>query len=381
MSIDDDSVFVPRYLKNVESSMASCTNQNDLNVLMAKKAGYLARHSMADEARAIIINLRDRNKDYDPRLTGWTTLSEGFITHFENLDNQGSKSKFARSFMMGQVAQDKELTSVSAAWLANSEYALGELKSSIDHLSTSILLSLPTDGDTRGRALLLLGDMLYWCGKATLARHWYRESRKHAVRDGDIAMQNIILFNTANYAVWNLTLQDCKVPLESTEWRLVSVEVASARNLNSALRINNLPSLIPTMEAELKVAQRNWRESEEIFGKTLRQLGGEGLQRAISKMFAQRAWCRANLGDQDGTRSDIADALLQISDCEDVDDLYVLHSRVSKASALIGDSDVSDRHHRLAHECGQLFFDQQEQTYLSLTKIVSLLATETKNPA
>ena len=381
MPIEDDSIFIPRYLKNIQYQIENCTDQDGLNVLLAKKASYLARHSVVHEARAIIRGLRDRNKNYDPLLTGWTMLSEGLIIHFESLDNQGSRSKFSRSLMMGQVAQDNALTSASAAWLANSEYALGELKSSIEHLSMSIQLSQPMDGDIRGRALLLLGDMLYWCGKPDLARHWYRESRKHAVRDGDIAMQNIILFNTANYAVWNLTLKDCRGPLEHNDWRLVSLEVASARNLNSALRINNLPSLIPTMEAELKVIQRNWSESEGIFGKTLRQLGEEGLQRAVSKMFAQRAWCRANLGDKDGARSDIADALLQISDCEDLDDLFVLHSRVSSASTLVGDSDVSNRHHHIARECGQLFFDQQEQTYASLEQILDFLASEIKNPA
>ena len=381
MPIEDDSIFIPRYLKNIQYQIENCTDQEGLNVLLAKKASYLARHSVVHEARTIIRGLRDRNRNYDPLLTGWTMLSEGLIIHFESLDNQGSRSKFSRALMMGQVAQDKVLISASAAWLANSEYALGELKSSIEHLSMSIQLSQPMDGDIRGRALLLLGDMLYWCGKPDLARHWYRESRKHAVRDGDIAMQNIILFNTANYAVWNLTLKDCRGPLEHNDWRLVSLEVASARNLNSALRINNLPSLIPTMEAELKVIQRNWSESEGIFGQTLRQLGEEGLQRAVSKMFAHRAWCRANLGDKDGARSDIADALLQISDCEDLDDLYVLHSRVSSASALVGDSDVSDRHHHIARECGQLFFDQQEQTYASLAQILVFLASETKNPA
>ena len=381
MPIDDEFTFVPRYLKNVESMIANCIDHGELNVLLAKKAGYLARHSLANDARVIIKALRDRNTNYDPRLTGWTMLSEGLISHFENLDNQGSKSKFARSLMMGQVAQDKELTGASAVWLANSEYALGELKSSIDHLSMSIELSMPIDDDIRGRALLLIADMLYWCGMPALARNWYKESRKHAVRDGDIAMQNIILFNTANYAVWDLTLRDCKAPLDNNDWRLVSLEVASARNLNSALGINNLPSLIPTMEAELKVIQGNWRESEKLFDQTLHQLGEQGLQRVISKMFAQRAWCRANLGDIKGARSDIADSLLQISDCEDLDDLYVLHTRISKASALIGDSGVSEKHYAIARECGQLFFKQQEITYTTLAKTLGLLSAETKNPA
>ena len=381
MPIADEPFFVPRYLTNVESSIATCTNKDDLNVLLAKKASYLARHSLAEDAREIIKRLRDRNKSYDPRLTGWTMLSEGLIKHFENLDYQGTKSKFARSLMMGKVAQDRELTGASAVWLANAEYRLGEIKSSIDHLSISLRHSMPTDGDIRGRTLLLLGDMLYSCGKPELARNLYRESREHAVRDGDIAMQNIILFNSANCAVWDLTLRDCSAPLDRKDWRLVSLEVASARNLNSALRINNLPLLIPTMEAELKVLQRNWKESEEMFERTLHQVGEEGRPRAISKMFAQRAWCRANLLDKNGARSDIADALLQISDCEDVDDLYVLHSRVSKASELIGDTDVSNEHNLIARKYARLLHKQQNETYDSLAPIFDFLAAETKNPA
>lgn len=381
MSADDDSSFFPRYLKNINQAIANCLDQGDLNVLLAKKAGYLARHSLAEQAKSIISDLRKRNQTYDPRLTGWTVLSEGLALHYEYLDNLGSKGKFSRALMTGKVAKDTNLTSIAAAWLANSEYALNEINSAVDHLEQSFRLSNSENGDARGRAMLLLGDMLYWCGKPKSARHWYRESRKYAVHDGDIAMQNIIFFNTANYAVWALTLQDCRAPLASESWRHVALEVASAKNLNFALGIENLPSLIPTMEAELKVVQRSWHQSENIFCETIHNLGDEGQQRSISKMFAQRAWCRVNLGNMDGAKSDIADALLQISDCGDLDDLLVLHSRISQSAVLIGDADMANRHQRISRECEQLFSNQQEKIYGSIVPILDYLASETKNPA
>lgn len=381
MSTDDGSIFFPRYLKNIIQAIAICSDQDELNILLAKKAGYLARHSLPNEAKSIVRDLRKQNQTYDPRLTGWTVLSEGLILHYENLDNQGSKGKFSRALVTGKIAQDSYLTSTAAAWLANSEYALNEINSAIDHLKLSFQLSDTHNGDARGRALLLLGDMLYWCGKPEPARKSYKESRKYAVRDGDIAMQNIIFFNTANYAVWDLTLQDCIGPLPRDKWRLVALEVASAKNLNAALRIDNLPSLIPTMEAELKIVQQNWVDSEKIICETIYKLGEEGQQRAISKMFAQRSWCRANMGDIAGVRSDIASALMHISDCGDLDDLLVLHSRISQSASMIGDAEVSARHTRIAQECSQLFTNLQEQTYRLVAPIWEILISEAKNPA
>ena len=379
MLIEDGSAYIPRYLNNINTAIAACRSPSDLCLLQAKRAGYLARHSHASEARKIIRKLRDGNAGYDPRLAGWLTLSEGLVPYFESLDNTSAKGKFAKSLTMAKIAGDDELKGVAAAWLATSQYATGETRASIDSLNLALEASAPTCTDARGRALLLLGDMLYWSGDALAARHWYRESRRYAVFDGDIAMQNIILFNTANYAVWALNVEDCKTAAAQPNWKITSLEVASARNLNSALRIYNLPTLIPNMEAELKVVQRKWSEAEEIYEAIILKLGDEGLQRAIPKAFAQRAWCRVNVNNAAGASSDIANSLLHASDCEDLDDLFVMHTRLADSYRLLNDRPKSEKHSEIAANCIGLFETLQRETLSLLDPIIQRLSKE-ENP-
>lgn len=381
MPSDKESIFMPRYLLNISAAIAKCTVQSELSILKARKAGYLARHSNIDDAKAILRELRGLNQGYDPSLTGWILLSEGLISHFESLSNTVAKDRFHRSLTIAEVAGRSDLFSIAAAWLANSEFALGEIYASINHLASSLKSSTSSNDDARGRALLVLGDMLNWSGAPTLARHWYRESRKHAVHDGDIAMQNVMLFNTATYAVSHLTILDCNAPVDESAWRFVSLEVASAKNLNFALGIDNLPTMIPTLEAELKVVQCRWQESNTIFNQTLHRLNEEGQQRTVSRMHAQRAWCRANLGDNEGARGDISNALLHIADCSDLDDLFVLHSRLSSTLGKMGDIELEKKHRQLAAEYSRQFETQQAQTLKMLEPVLEILTKEAENPA
>ena len=192
-------------------------------------------------------------------------------------------------------------------------------------------------------------------------------------------MQNIILFNTANYAVWALNVEDCKTAAAQPNWKITSLEVASARNLNSALRIYNLPTLIPNMEAELKVVQRKWSEAEEIYEAIILKLGDEGLQRAIPKAFAQRAWCRVNVNNAAGASSDIANSLLHASDCEDLDDLFVMHTRLADSYRLLNDRPKSEKHSEIAANCIGLFETLQRETLSLLDPIIQRLSKE-ENP-
>lgn len=379
--LEDDSTFYPRYLSNINQAISNCREPRDLVLLHARRAGYYARHSLPAKAKEIIRDLKASNQAYDPHLTGWLTLSEGLIPYFELLDNVSAKAKFATSLRMGQIANNKELVGIAAAWLANSEYALGETASAIENLTLSISLTAPACSDARGRAYLLLGDMLYWTGQQELARHWYRESRKYAVLDGDIAMQNIILFNTANYAVWALNIRDCQFGATEADWKIPSLEVASAKNLNAALRIHNLPSLIPNMEAELMVVQHRWQEAEQIYSETILQVNEEGKQRSISKMLAQRAWCRANVGKPDEAADDISNAKLHAADCDDFDDLFVVHSRLCETSRIVGDSVSAEVEAKAAQDQLHSFRKHQENISQSLEPILSMLSKEAKNPA
>lgn len=381
MPLDDGNFFIPRYLLNIERQISTCASAEKVKLLVARKAGYLARHSQIREAKSIISSLRKGNQNFNPKLTGWITLSEGMIHHFESLNSTLAKEKFQKALVMGAAANDSELEAISAAWVANSEFALGEINQAIQHLEFSLTKASISNTDALGRALLLLGDLLNWVGKPDIARNYYKQSRAHAVTDGDIAMQNVMFFNSAAYAIAHLTLSDCQAPVEEAAWRFIQIELASARNFNAALRISGLTTMIPTLEAELKIVQQKWGEANMILCETLPQISDEGQQRTASKLFAQRAWCKIHLGDQVGARNDVSNAMLHIEDCRDLDDLYVLHSRIAATEKLLGEIQNATRHESLACNHKLKFLAQQVATLDSLAPLLKKMSSETKSPA
>lgn len=381
MPIDDGSVFIPRYLLNIERQISQCVSSDELDRLLARKAGHLARHSRTVEAKYIIHELRKVNQNFDPRLTGWISLSEGMIHHFENLNGSLTKEKFQKALMMGHAANDRELEAVSAAWLANSEFSLGEIDASIAHLKICFEKSSERDTDALGRALLLLGDLLNWTGKPDIARAYYKLSRIHAVKDGDIAMQNVMFFNSAAYAIAHLTFSDCEEPVNESAWRFIQIELESARNFNAALKISNLATMIPTLDAELKIIQKKWHEANIILCDTLPHIGDEGQKRLAPKLFAQRAWCRINLGDRLGARNDISNAMLHIEDCCEQDDLCVLHARIAWTEKLLGEHANAAKHQQLFDALKITFSAQQVATLDKLNPLLNIASIKAKNPA
>lgn len=381
MPIDDGSIFIPRYLLNIERQISQCVSSEDSKCLIAKKAGYLARHSQMKEAKSIINDLRKTNQNFDPKLTGWISLSEGMVYHFESLNSFQAKNKFQKALAMAAVADDQELEATSAAWLANSEFSLGEIDATITNLEICFRKSLRQNTDALGRASLLLGDLLNWSGKPADAREFYKKSRAHAVKDGDIAMQNVMFFNSAAYAISHLTLSDCQSPVNEAAWRFIQLELESARNFNAALRIYGLPTMIATLDAELKVVQRKWSEANTIICETLPQISEEGQQRIAPKLFAQRAWCRINLADRVGARNDISNAMLHIDDCREQDDLCVLHARIASTEKMLGEHGNATKHENISRALQLTFTAQQAATFEKLSPLLKIVSENTKNPA
>jgi hypothetical protein len=192
-------------------------------------------------------------------------------------------------------------------------------------------------------------------------------------------MQNVMLFNVANFGVANLTLQDCLAPLSSDRWKRVSMEVASAGNLNTALGIQSLSSLIPIMQAELYVIQREWKVALQLFDDNIPKIITEGQKRLLPKLLAQCAWCHANLGNAASANAVATEAVENISNCSDLDDLCVLHYRIGAAAKLINNPEMEDYHCKQALIVQKQFEAHQSEAFAMLDKTIQSIA-QIKNP-
>lgn len=353
--------FIPRALRRIDDQIQSCISATERNLLFAKKSIALAKHGYIEEAKAINLKLRDINDKYDPRLTAWIMFSEGIAEHSETLNNEKSKDKFIRSHLISQVAKDCELAGTSAAWVAHCAFVAGRTKEAASHLDKAFQLSDQDNNEARGRACMVLANGFNMAAESELSNHWYKLARTHAVNEGDIAMQNIMLYNATAFHVSQLTLTDCQSCLEPALLRRVVLEVASAYNLNSALGIRNLPSTISGMQAEMLVMTGDWADAEEMLSQTLPKLEGEGQAHLLPKMFAQRAWCRAKMGHSVDAISDMNNSCTIAEKCVDYDDLAILHFRLSGVGRVLGDSEIEQHHHSIATSYLKKFEEQQEE--------------------
>ena len=373
--------FSIRWLDEVDALIRSSKNNVERNVLFAKKSFILARHSQIDEARGLIRNLRAVNAAYEARLSSWIMFAEGVIEFSETGDIKKSKDRVLRGHLIGQLIKENELASTSAAWLGYFEFVLGKYQDSINYLEKAFSLSTEQFSEARARASIVLADAFSLAGDLPNGRVWYQIARSYAVASGDIAFQNITLFNASAHHIGLLTVADCTSTIDQADLRFASMSSASAANFNAALGISSQPSLIPLQRAEIAVLERRWEDAIRIFTEHLDLVHTQGQGRLAPRLRSQLAWCKANSGDVVGAVADIETALRDTNDCKDPDDLAVLYFRAAGVARISGDIQSALDRELLGEE--QLVAYSAEQSLIKtlFDEVAAKIDAQRKNPA
>lgn len=383
MESDRYELYTTRSLRELKDKLALPMTTNERAILLVKIASNLARLTRTKEARAVIKDIRTVNKNFEPLLTSWIMFCEGLIYHFEALQDFQAFDRFRRAYIFASALKDRELAGSCAAWIAKCEFVAGKYSSMHEHLVAAFNWADTSHGDARARASVVIADALNTCGQIEDARKWYRTARNYAVAEGDISMQNIILFNTAAFAVGNLMLQDCFGSiLEKERWRAM-MELNSATNLDLTLGSQQLQTLTPILRAELFTIEKRWEDAISIFENKIDGSTREGHMRQQPKHLANLAWCFMSL-NQPARAWQLAESAIDcVGQCTDPDDLAVIHHRVSIIASMCGMQELADAHSKSAANSIAIFARQQLELAtglkLTLSKIEAIEA-EKKNP-
>jgi tetratricopeptide (TPR) repeat protein len=380
MGNDSKRYFTSRIIEDLDARIRACTSNEDRNILFAQKAFALARHSLIPEAKKLIHDLRIVNQAYEPRLSAWIMFSEGVIEHSQTFDVAKSKDRILRAHLVGQVANDPTLAGTSAAWLAHFAFVQGSYVESREFLRKAFDWSPDEAWECRARACMVLGFGFYFAGDLINAKLWFQQARDHAIRSGDIAMQNIILFNASAFHVAQLTLLDCTTGVDPAELHFAVMSAQSAGNLNNALGIANQSSMVPVQRAELLTIEKKWREAIEIFNAHIDSSIEEGQSKWAPKFFAQRAWCKANISDTEGARNDIQLATEGADACTDPDDRGILHLRIASSAQMLDDKTLEAHHRNLAGHYLAVHSEHQSLVKKYFSEIAESISRN-KNPA
>lgn len=371
MKSENIGTFSLRSIQIIDEKIRVTPNGQNRLVLFAKRAGGLASHSYISEAKSTIAELREINADSDPRLTGWINYSEGLVEHFETLNNKRAKDKFNRALLISQMVADRELAGASAAWVAHCDFVDGKIEIAATNIMNSFAWSLPSEHETRGRASMVLADAFNAVDQVTASRYWFHAARRHASEAGDIAMQNVMLFNIAAYSVSRLTVDDCTLGVSPPDRQRTAMEVASASNLNTALGISELPTMIPAMKIELLIVDKKWNEAIDNFENHPSRILGNCPARLAPKLLAQKSWCHANIGDFAAAERDLNQALAIKAECTDDDDLAVLYFRLGRTGEVLNKPGVASSCLLMAENHLALFRRHQEQIRTMLETVTA----------
>lgn len=345
-----DEHWRARNLIRLDEALHRATSRPQQLLLLCRKAGALARLSLVEDARRLIRGLRQENEGHEPQLAAWIMLAEGLVDHFDSLGAY-SVDRFKRAYAIGTAIGDTELAALSAAWLANAALIDGNAGAIAAPLTQAFRLASADQHEALGRASLVVADALSWSGERAQAKPWYRQARHHAIEDGDIAMQSVLLFNEAAFRVAALVMADCRGEQDAQETRFTAMTVESVATLDFGIGLQRLTSMVPLLRAEVCTVEQRWTDALALLEPNVRLAGVHGQARIAPKYLAEMAYCHASLGDTARSIEYLERALRDAVECTDQDDLFVLFSRAAAVTALAGQDSEAQAHRLRAARC------------------------------
>ena len=331
-----------RAIAEIDSQLLREKSTQSHRLLRVRKANLLTKVGRIEEARSLIGQLRLENQSYEPNLSAWIMLVEGLLQHFGSLDVAGARDKFRRSYAVAVAIGNDELRATSAAWLADSDYRLTNYDSACERIKEVFKRSNPESHEARSRASLVIASMANLVGNIETGNKWFRQARFHAVENGDLGMQSVMLFNSVSTRASALIVDDCLGIDTQDKATSLLAELISVRNLDMGLGIRTLGTMIPTLEAELLGLMKHWSESISKLESVVNQVDSDGQSRRAPRYWAQLTWCYANAGEKDKALSAASHAIRDAEDCSDIDDAIILYARLSSALRMLQrDADAS----------------------------------------
>lgn len=373
-----------RIIDELNEAIQREPRQTERTVLLAKRACAFARLSLIPEAKRQIIDLRLYNTKYDARLTAWIMFCEALIHHFEMLDEKATLGRLRRSLAIALAIGEEELISASRAWIANSHFLQGNAPGAVHELEQIFITSRVIEPGTLARASLVVADLFSWSGRPSAATQWYRLARRKAVEFGDIALQSLVMFNSASFHLADLTYRQCLGhQLSESEIRAVSLEVSSVINLDKGIGQPFLRSLVSVLEADRLLLEEEYAHALRVLDSIVANLGKMRPERLVPRILAQRAWANAKTCNLLKAFNDCRLAEENAHKCSDADDRAVMHARLANVYSMNDASSDAQRNEQARDQYIAEFHAVQNRLQLQTERLIDIAGryVQTKNPA
>ncbi len=321
-------------LNRLQREFAACSDSLARAELLARISGNFARIGKFDEARQCIVDLR---RDYSGEKSGpatvWIMLAEGLLHLFSDL-NPLALDRISRAQLLGLAMKYPTAVALASAWKAHLEFESSQFGAMVQSIRLGLKHAHADDHDSRVRLAMVLANAFMISGDQVTSQVWFAKARDHAVKNGDQASIEALLYNRTAFRIAAIRSDRCINNKSQADLIIVRKEVESATNLQDLIKVGALTNHIHLWNARLFMLERD-------FAKAISQLASSRQGAPFANYnFSQQmidlemAYCLANLGEIDDALRVHSTVDLNSMDHLDIDEKLVAFSMQSELETM-----------------------------------------------
>ena len=132
-------------------------------------------------------------------------------------------------------------------------------------MTRSLTLAVENVGDeehdAQTRLAIVLSNSFMICGDRVQGQKWFIRGREHAVKNGDQASIEALLYNRVAFTLAWFRVVNCKTEIGNEDLKRLRLEIDSAKNLQDLTRISALANHVKLLDARLMILERRYKEA------------------------------------------------------------------------------------------------------------------------
>lgn len=355
-----------RFLERLSALASLAGDPSERACLDLEAASYLARRGDQLDSSKIVQEIREEGLHLlSPRVSAWLNFTEGMQFHCQGCDPE-ARVKWSRCIAIARSSHSNAVLARALAWLAFCDYTTLRIESLVLGMSEAIRVLEVGNHEGRARTNLTLAQIFHLCGDVGKAREFYDKSRLACLESGDDVMLAALIHNMAWLRMTTLRNEELRGMPLTDDGKIVELASESTRNYESLIGSTALDVMTPLLGVQVDIIQKRYAEAVRTINSRLQDLTRQGLSRLNASLVADRAFCRAKLGDLVGAMADATKAVDSVSKEDHVDDLAVLHIRVARVYEAIGESVQSAQFDAMARTLWNDFDSLRSQILIAI---------------
>jgi hypothetical protein len=259
--------------------------------------------------------------------------------------------------MLGLAMNYPAAVALTSAWKAHLEFEGSQFDAMVRSIRVGMQYAEPDDHDSQVRLAMVLANAFLVSGDRANSQVWFTKARGHAVKNGDQASIEALLYNRTVFGIASIRSDKCVENAVLADLAITRKEVESATNLQELTKITALTNHIHLWSARLSILERNFLKAIDELASSRSGLPFADYNFSQEMIALEMVYCLGQAG-----RLDEATVLFDTVDLETIDGLD-LDEQLVAASMLYELEAISSRFRRKSDT--QIRLEQLKSKYLS----------------